>query len=70
MEDAGNFLNPRNLSRKVVAVAAGEAHTLLLTGKAIQETSTFSDSEKERGSSQFVEIEISYCIFGKFLSLL
>ncbi|KAI9097927.1 hypothetical protein K1719_025698 [Acacia pycnantha] len=32
MEDAANFANSGNLSRKVVAVAAGEAHTLALTG--------------------------------------
>ncbi|TKY74545.1 Ultraviolet-B receptor UVR8 [Spatholobus suberectus] len=32
MEDAGKSLNSGNLSRKVVDVAAGEAHTLLLTG--------------------------------------
>ncbi|XP_061350867.1 ultraviolet-B receptor UVR8-like [Gastrolobium bilobum] len=32
MEDAGSFPVSGNLSTKVVAVAAGEAHTLLLTG--------------------------------------
>ncbi|KAJ1409830.1 Regulator of chromosome condensation, RCC1 [Sesbania bispinosa] len=32
MEDDGKFPNSINLSRKVVAVAAGEAHTLVLTG--------------------------------------
>ncbi|KAK7320797.1 hypothetical protein VNO77_30604 [Canavalia gladiata] len=32
MEDTSSFHNSNNLSRKVVAIAAGEAHTLLLTG--------------------------------------
>ncbi|KAK7351493.1 hypothetical protein VNO77_11001 [Canavalia gladiata] len=32
MNDAGEFLNAGDLSHKVVDVAAGEAHTLLLTG--------------------------------------
>ncbi|XP_019438424.1 PREDICTED: ultraviolet-B receptor UVR8 [Lupinus angustifolius] len=32
MADAGNFSNSGNLSHKVIAVAAGEAHTLILTG--------------------------------------
>ncbi|PNX98304.1 E3 ubiquitin-protein ligase herc2-like protein [Trifolium pratense] len=32
MEDAGSYTNPDNLSRKIVDVAAGESHTLLLTG--------------------------------------
>ncbi|WJX35806.1 hypothetical protein P8452_23754 [Trifolium repens] len=32
MEDAGSYTNPGNLSRKVVDIAAGESHTLLLTG--------------------------------------
>ncbi|KAF1865347.1 hypothetical protein Lal_00004721 [Lupinus albus] len=32
MEDAGNLANSGNLSHKVIAVVAGEAHTLILTG--------------------------------------
>ncbi|GAU14237.1 hypothetical protein TSUD_307970 [Trifolium subterraneum] len=32
MEDAGSYSNPDNLSRKIVDIAAGESHTLLLTG--------------------------------------
>lgn len=32
MEDAGVYRNPDNLSQKIVDVAAGESHTLLLTG--------------------------------------
>jgi hypothetical protein len=39
MEDAGSYTNHGNLSRKVVDIAAGESHTLLLTGKLIQYTS-------------------------------
>ena len=35
MAEIGTYVDSGNISRKVVSVAAGEAHTLVLTGNVI-----------------------------------
>lgn len=50
MEDAGSYPNPDNPSHKIVDVAAGESHTLLLTGNSIQFFLNLNTHKTKRGN--------------------